>query len=1130
MLKQVLLTDNPFLYCRANSETARAIGLYSARVNTNRHNMIQYPHFILDKPLGNDCFDGHSQKKLAHNICNYVRMTDTKPEKKANADKQTMNTMPRIIGLEGDWGSGKSNVVRMIDDELSKEGYYTFTYDAWGHQEDLQRRSILETLIGKLIDDDVLKGIVKIPMRNGKLNEAIWRDQLSLLLSNKTTTIRKSTPKLTLAAICGVGIVALFAICSLVASQLITEVAEFKCYWWIDFIPIAFALIVALFFFCKDHSGANLLRMVDYTKNDTVDEEYTSSEEPSVAEFKNWMRTISDYLGNNSKCKYNKLVIVFDNMDRLPSDKVMQLWSSIYTFFAGGDFENVWAIIPYDYKHLCQAIYGSEESCTIEDRDSERIKQFISKTFPIIYHVPQPVITDYRKLFNTYFVEAFGPDVHDKEHICQVFMHLNSLPNPRTVIRFVNELVAMRLQWSDEKYRLQNQALYILKKDYLFYMGDNLETRLLSDELFDKIAPFYPDRDKVRTELCQYAYGLEDEQLASELPLRNELERLIKEGKPVKDYVSRSDFLTVLEKVIAAIDQVTLNNAVVSLVSLDGVEFTSDSKERIQKKWDFLANLKSMSSFDSHQYDDIITILINHATPVRINQMARAFATAMQRIKVTDGARYYQSQNKLQLALKNAKVSFDDSDWYKLKSCEPEQFVQYVCEAKKRYPHYQLTTDVKSLNEYLLRGAISGVSQVATVVDYIKNDINYDLSELKNSLASVITQDRIKGDISVAAYINRVLSNDADILKVRFKKDTVTSFLNGNQASWAEKQPVGLEDVMAMSLADGNDINEIDDGMIPRICGCMERYLTYDDVLKNMGVDGSAFRKLNVYCIEQQEGRSLDLNYASSHLLEIQRTFGVDVAIILKQFNRWPTINWGDLDSENRFVKDVKSYVHQPFFRAYRDNPGNFSDSIINLGIKALSLQKKGFLVRQKKVQSYNRIVIDLIIDEYWKSFVETYLGSNYMRKAGELLTSEAVIMLQWLYDYDKKKDPTLLNAILKVPDEAILKNYLHKMMNENFAKADITKEKFMCFGNLLPMLGAGMDSNTARGLMNHFIKPICKDVDCAAIIVANKAFYSAIMRLDTVVATPIAKEMIEMDAYQTIADVIISLLPKEEN
>ena len=201
----------------------------------------KYPQFIPDRPLGKDCFEGHSQDRLAHSVCDYVRRIDAQ----STGQGQVVNSMPRIIGLEGGWGSGKSNVVRMIDGELVKNGYYTFTYDAWGHQEDLQRRSILETLTSHLIDNGVLQGDVKIKMRNGKVNKDTWKNQLSLLLSNKTTTIRKSTPKLTAAAFWGIGIVALFAICSLVAGQLIDDADAFKCYWWIDFIPVALALIVA---------------------------------------------------------------------------------------------------------------------------------------------------------------------------------------------------------------------------------------------------------------------------------------------------------------------------------------------------------------------------------------------------------------------------------------------------------------------------------------------------------------------------------------------------------------------------------------------------------------------------------------------------------------------------------------------------------------------------------------------------------------------------------------------------------------------------------------------------------------------------------------------------------------------
>ena len=99
------------------------------------------------------------------------------------------------------------------------------------------------------------------------------------------------------------------------------------------------------------------------------------------------------------------------------------------------------------------------------------------------------------------------------------------------------------------------------------------------------------------------------------------------------------------------------------------------------------------------------------------------------------------------------------------------------------------------------------------------------------------------------------------------------------------------------------------------------------------------------------------------------------------------------------------------------------------------------------------------------------------MKEAGALLTNEAVTMLSWLYDYNESKEPELLDKILQYADAATLHSYLHTLMNVNLSKADINNEKFLRFGRLLPMLGANMDDNTARGLIIHFVKPASKYV-----------------------------------------------------
>ena len=54
--------------------------------------------------------------------------------------------------------------------------FHFFTYDAWGHQTDLQRRTILEELTS-----DLVKGQTPI------LNENSWKDSLENLFSKEET-------------------------------------------------------------------------------------------------------------------------------------------------------------------------------------------------------------------------------------------------------------------------------------------------------------------------------------------------------------------------------------------------------------------------------------------------------------------------------------------------------------------------------------------------------------------------------------------------------------------------------------------------------------------------------------------------------------------------------------------------------------------------------------------------------------------------------------------------------------------------------------------------------------------------------------------------------------------------------
>ena len=1058
-----------------------------------------YPHFIVDKPLGEDFFEGQSQSKLAENIFNYIQKVDVK-----NTNKESL---PRIIGIEGSWGSGKSNVVTKLDNKLKNLSYYIFTYDTWSHQEDLQRRSILETLVNNLINDKVLQGRVSIAMRNGKSHTDEWANQLALLLSNKTTTITKSIPTLSEPARWGIFILGLYTVLNaflgLLNNMFPKIELSFCSFLLIELFPIFLGIVIAFYYhFYKKRTWEEVFTLLTQKSNNTVDEQFTSSEEPSVTEFKNWLQVISNQLEKKESSK-KKVIIVFDNMDRLPSDKVIQLWSLIHTFFAGSDFKNIWAIIPFDYIHLCEAILPSEK------KEIDKFKQFINKTFPIVFTVPKPVITDYRKLFNTLFEKAFGKNEQDKEHICQVFMCLEENPNPRTVICFINELVALRLQWSNVQFRLRNLALYVLKKGYLLYNKEkSLEESLLSNELFDKVNSFYPQTDSVRIQLCQFAYGLEDESLAGELPLRNVLLSLINNGNPISKYAEFPHFVPVLESILTStsITKDSLASAVKSFNSLDTSNFDKEEQERLNKKWDALANIKSEIHLTEIENDETIHTLIQRVSENCAKRLLESYCNKISKCSLTNGADYYIVLNNLQRVIDKTDKKIDITNILQKRKVTPKEFEEYVNAAGENYPIFKVSTDNQLLNEYVLDNTLKGLDSTIFMFQLVLKDPQYNFSVLRNKLSERIEHwADVNKEIRLPALVNRLLHDDDKILEIQFKTEIINLVA---PAVWGELSKQGNEDIVAMYIANGYDISNFEDNMTTRVSRIIEKYIVYADLIKRLGSSGTALYKINRYMIEHCIGEEPNSIYIAQNTQSIKNTLNITYEVLFKQFNKW-CFKW----DENE-IRSYRSYVHEPLFEDYKSNPGSFTHGLITLAVKAMERQPEGFLTS----------------DSYWISFVKVFLGTQYLPSTNEQLTKELKQQLDYVISYDGIRDEELLNILLdNSPDTAIFVSYLNDKMSAYFAQNDVTNAIFQVFGKLLPKLERSITADTCIGLIDHFIKPVYCETKCAQIITSNPHFYLYVFKVGATVAQTILKKMLASEMYEPIHNEIATLINNEQ-
>ena len=568
--------------CESNATDI--IEIMSAKIRHQAGNSpteVQYPRFISNNPQGTDLFEGKSQERLAQAIAAHIRETD----------KESKPVFSRLIGLEGKWGSGKSNIIKILGDECLKGSYTFFTFDAWGNQEDLQRRSILELFTRHLINQRKLKGKTSMrvmkPEGDGKVDAipCTWTEKLESLLSRKSYTRDITVPSLN-------NWTKVFVLMLLVTGLLISlvgVVAKNLC--WraqlaIILCPIVAFLIIAAY---KKKLGPMWKMYNTVGKSDTTSFAI-SEQEPSVREFKDWMTEISNGLSDG-----DKLVIVFDNMDRLPSDKVRQFWSLIQTFFADDGYSNIWCIVPYDEFHLAEVFSESDKGRTM------LLKGFLSKTFPVVYRVPEPIVSDYKNIFDALYRDAFGSTLseEDVELISRCYRHIHNEPNVRDVITFVNNNVLLAKQWG-EAISPVSRAVYVLKSEEMLkvpYVTNfdkeepqkkvaSTDEYILANEFFSdfkKIMIGNVDLNTMRREIAALVYGVETkdaDQIVVRRYIRNTLSGKAKDAK-LNRYADNPHFMLLLSEDVHSMEVTDYTRAAILMDEIDSSKLTGADKNNL---------------------------------------------------------------------------------------------------------------------------------------------------------------------------------------------------------------------------------------------------------------------------------------------------------------------------------------------------------------------------------------------------------------------------------------------------------------------------------------------------------------------------------------------------------------------
>lgn len=326
---------------------------------------------------------------------------------------------PFTIGLFAKWGSGKSTIANSLKKKLFSKNVPVVLFDVWKHEGDALRRTFLKEIVKQLKSKDYGSSFFSDDFKlNDRLERSVSTNSDTKLKIN--TTILKQLLPWFVGALVVVGI----ACGILYKCQVLDNVWNFLKPFILLFggVTTGGAFIIWL-----------LKQSVYFFSAETTSFGVDKFEDPHEfeEEFANILKAL----------QHPRIVIVFDNLDRVTHDKVVEVLSTIKTFLEPRDLEDdkkeVVFLVPCDarsIKHHLANLYGSTDKFTF---DSD---EFLRKFFSTIVWIPDFIPVELESLAKDSLHDT-GVAVLDNNYVAWLITKAFR-DNPRQIIQFVNILLA----------------------------------------------------------------------------------------------------------------------------------------------------------------------------------------------------------------------------------------------------------------------------------------------------------------------------------------------------------------------------------------------------------------------------------------------------------------------------------------------------------------------------------------------------------------------------------------------------------------------------------------------------------------------------------------------------------------
>lgn len=375
------------------------------------------------------------------------------------------------IGLFGDWGSGKSSIAKGLESKLLENFVPSVLFDVWKHEGDGLRRTFLKYLVQEL----------KKKKKNGKryLRKS-FKLSLNIDSNTKSFEFTKADVKEWLNVFYkGAIIISIFVIIVILLNDFLSngkvdfDIDKYSNGLWESFkawIPLS--LIAKLFLKSSEGLFGNKVEVVNEKFIDPIQFE---------KQFKDVLKELKE------EC--NKLVIIFDNLDRVSGKKSLEIISTIKTFLEPADDEtediDVVFLIPCDEQAIERHLASSNTYELSSDNKVNYSREYLRKFFNTVLRIPKFNLSELVDYTQKQLVKTKITGFNNKGLASLIANQFRD--NPRQIIQFINVLLAKFILFEER----ENAKEGPLPKDFAKENILQLAKYVMMEQRFPEILEVY---------------------------------------------------------------------------------------------------------------------------------------------------------------------------------------------------------------------------------------------------------------------------------------------------------------------------------------------------------------------------------------------------------------------------------------------------------------------------------------------------------------------------------------------------------------------------------------------------------------------------------------------------------------